>query len=346
MKTYSRKQCILCINSLLLSFSKLDFPVYSCVPFGTINDSWEIEYGYCENCYSVQIMMLADPEVLYDKNYFQPLNYTYLWIQHNIAFTKFIIDNLDTDTNNKITEVGSSSFCLGKHLIHYYKDYTVFDYSLEQATRRDDIKYIEGNCETYNFSPDTNIVMSHVFEHLYDPKKFISNCLKNCVKNIFISIPSMDDKSQFHITDQHTFLYNINDIEYIFGLYNYKMNDSIIYNTKDQQSVHIDNTRHLFSVNLLLKKIIIPKNTFISVCGMWSIITYSMIENKENIIGVIDMDKLKQNKKFGTTEIMVYPYEHLLLCADVNIIVNHPKKINIINMLKKYNHKINIILIE
>jgi hypothetical protein len=115
---------------LLNSFSKFDYPIYQCVPIGTINNSWEIEYGYCENCYSVQLMKLADPEILYDKNYFQPLNYTYLWIQHNIAFTKFIIDNLDTDTNNKITEVGSSSFCLGKHLIHYYKDYTVFDYSL------------------------------------------------------------------------------------------------------------------------------------------------------------------------------------------------------------------------
>jgi hypothetical protein len=94
-----------------------------------------------------------------------------------------------------------------------------------------------------------------------------------------------------------------------------------------------------------LKKIIIPKNTFLATCGMFSIITYSLIENKENIIGVIDMDKLKQNKWFGTTEIMVYPYEKLLLCADVNIIVNHPRKINIINMLKSINDKINIILI-
>jgi hypothetical protein len=204
--------------------------------------------------------------------------------------------------------------------------------------------------------------MSHVFEHLYDPKKFISNCLKNCVQNIFIAIPSMDDKYQFHITEQHTFLYNQNDIEYIFGLCNYKLNDSIIYNTKELSfpcfffhfvltpekyiiERHIDNTRHLFSVNLLLKKIIIPKNTFLATCGMFSIITYSLIENKENIIGVIDMDKLKQNKWFGTTEIMVYPYEKLLLCADVNIIVNHPRKINIINMLKSINDKINIILI-
>jgi hypothetical protein len=39
-------------------------------------------------------MKLLDPDILYDNNYFQPLNNTYLWIQHNISFIKFIIDNI------------------------------------------------------------------------------------------------------------------------------------------------------------------------------------------------------------------------------------------------------------
>jgi hypothetical protein len=56
-------------------------------------------------------------------------------------------------------------------LIEYYKDYTVFDYSLDQAIRRDNVNYIEGNCENFDFPQDSNIIMSHVFEHLYEPKK-------------------------------------------------------------------------------------------------------------------------------------------------------------------------------
>jgi hypothetical protein len=361
MKTITRTSCVLCADSHLFSFSKFEHPVYECVPVGIQNESWEIEFGYCENCYSVQLMRLADPEVIYDKNYFQPLNYTHLWIQHNISFTKFIIDNLNTDLDNSITEIGSSSFCLGKHLIHYYKDYTVFDYSLGQAIRRDGVKYIEGNCETYDFKPDTNIIMSHVFEHLYEPKKFINNCSRNGVKNIFISVPSMNDNNQLHIGVQHTFAYSENDIEYIFGLHNYKLSDKIVYNTKDssfpclffhftltQEPVmverEIDVFRHTFSTNLLSQKITVPENTFISTCGMWSIITYALIENKENIIGVIDYNKDKHNKWFSTTNIMVYPYEHLSSYQSSHILVIHPKKKNIVNMIKSVNDKINIIL--
>ena len=361
MKTFTRTSCVLCPNSNLFSFSKFEHPVYECVPVETKNESWEIEFGYCENCYSVQLMTLADPEVIYDKNYFQPLNYTHLWIQHNISFTKFIIDNLNTDVNNPITEIGSSSFCLGKHLIHYYKDYTVFDYSLGQAIRRDGVKYIEGNCETYDFKPDTNIIMSHVFEHLYEPKNFINNCLQNGVKNIFISVPSMNDNNQLHIGVQHTFAYSENDIEYIFGLHNYKLSDKIVYNTKDssfpclffhfeliQEPVmvqrEIDLSRHIFSTNLLSQKITVPENTFISTCGMGSIIAYALIKNKENVIGVIDYNKDKQNKWFSTTKLMIYPYEHLSSYQSSHILVIHSKKKNIINMIKKVNDKINIIL--
>lgn len=361
MKTITRTKCVLCADSQLISFSKFEQPVYECVDVGIQNDSWEIEFGYCATCYSVQLMQLADPEVIYDKNYYQPLNYTHLWIQHNISFTKFIIDNLNTDGENSITEIGSSSFCLGKHLIHYYKDYTVFDYSLGQAIRRDDVEYIEGNCEIYDFKPDTNIVMSHVFEHLYEPAKFINNCKRNGVKNIFIAVPSMKDNNQLHISNQHTFAYSENDIEYIFGLHNYRLNDEIAYDSKDTSfqclffhfvltaepivvERQIDMTRHTFSTNLLSQKIIVPENTFMSTCGMWSIITYALIENKENIIGVIDYNKDKHNKWFSTTNILVYPYEQLTLHDSSHILVIHPMKKNIVDTIKKANDKINIIL--
>jgi hypothetical protein len=68
MKTYSRKNCVLCDTSLN-SFTSFLHPVYDCVDIE--NSAWTIEYGYCPHCFSVQLMTLADPLVLYDKNYFQ-----------------------------------------------------------------------------------------------------------------------------------------------------------------------------------------------------------------------------------------------------------------------------------
>jgi hypothetical protein len=360
MKKFIRNCCVICNNKNLISFSEFEHPYYQCVSLDKTNKSWTIKYGYCEECYSVQLMNLADPEILYDKNYFQPLNNTYLWIQHNISFTKFIIDNLNTDINNSIIEIGSSSFCLGKHLINYFTDYTVFDYSIKQAIKRDDVVYIEGNCENYNFNKDSNIVMSHVFEHLYEPKLFIQNCYKNKVKNIFIAIPSMNDANQLYINDQHTFTYNQNDIEYIFGQFNYKLNNFTLWNSNDlsfnclffhfvltDNNIIIDRifdkSRNMYTLNFLTNKITIPKNTFIATCA---IITYSLIVNKEDIIGIIDIDKNKQGKKFSTTDIIVYPYEHLKnFDYNTSILIDHPKKKNIIECIKNVNQNINIILL-
>jgi len=150
-----------------------------------------MKYGYCEKCYSVQLKTLLDPNILYDKNYVQPVSSSYSWVKHNISFISFIINSVNI--NKSLIEIGSSTFVLGKHLIEYYKDYTIFDYSLEQTGKKDGVKYIERNCENYNFPENSNIIMSHVFEHLYDPQKFIENCKNNNVENIIISIPNMND---------------------------------------------------------------------------------------------------------------------------------------------------------
>jgi len=340
MKTYSRKYCVLC-DTDLCSFSSFLHPIYDCVE--DTQDTWNIEYGYCTHCFSIQLMTLADPLVLYDKNYFQPLHQTHLWIQHNLSFLAFMVKHCPPQP---ILEIGSSSFCLGKHLIHYYKDYTVFDYTIEQAIQRPDVKYIEGNCEEYNFTHDC-IVLSHVFEHLYEPKKFIQNCFRNKVKTIVLSIPSMEDKTQLHVGNQHTFLYNSQDIVYLFGLHDYKVKDFLSWNSGDssfpclfyhfvldgpQQVKQIIEPRHLYSMNFF-KPIRVPKQTYLTTCSMFTVLLYPWIENKEDIIGVVDVNPKKQCKKFSYTSLIVQPYEVLDQPGNTAL-VNHPKRKNIMSMIK------------
>jgi hypothetical protein len=361
MKEIQRTECVFCENIKLDSFKKLRHPVYECVD--TVKNAyWNMEYGYCRECYSVQLMSLADPEILYDEHYFQPLNTSYLWIHHNISFVQFIIHHLNTDINNSILEIGSSSFCLGKHLQHYYKDYTVFDYTIKNAEKRDHIKYVEGNCETYNFMDET-IVMSHVFEHLYQPKKFIENCCKNKVKNIFISVPSMEDTEQLHVANQHTFLYSEKDLEYLFGLSQYKVNGKVLYNSPDHSfpcfffhfvftdlvipiDREINTTRHKYAYDYLTRQITVPKNTFLATCGSFSLITYELIENKQDVLGAIDANKKKQGRSFGNTSLLVHPYKKLKNYGpETSILVFHPKKNNIIEQIKDTNASIQILTI-
>ena len=338
MKTFNRKNCVLCDTSLI-SFTSFLHPVYDCAD---TNDAWTIEYGYCPHCFSVQLMTLADPLVLYDKNYFQPLYQTHLWIQHNLSFIAFIAKHCPPQP---LLEIGSSSFCLGKHLIHYYPDYTVFDYSIEQAIQLPNVTYIEGNCEEYDFTQPC-IVMSHVFEHLYEPKKFIRNCLRNKVKSIILSIPYMDDR-QLHVSNQHTFLYNPQDIVYLFGLYEYKVKDFNHWNDVDesfpclfynfildgpQQVEQIIEPRHLFTIQQF-KTFRVPKNTFLTTSGMFTVLLYPWIENKDDVIGVVDVNPKKQGKKFSYTSLIVQPYEALDKTGNTAL-VNHPKRKNIISMIQ------------
>ena len=358
----ARSSCILCDNSQLTSIAKIDIPQSYCTAIGTKNVAHNIEYGYCKECYSVQLMQLLPLEILYGESHFQPLNKTQIWIHHNISLAKFIIENVDTSTTPPMVEIGSSSFCLGRHLYEFY-DYTIFDYSLETSVRREGVKYIEGNCETFDFESNTSVIMSHVFEHLYNPKKFIQNCAQRKVKNIIISVPNMMDSEQFHINVEHTFLYSDNDIEHIFGLFNYKLKDRLQFNTQDSSfpcqffsfeltsepiliERIIDATRHLFSVSLLKKRITIPAKTYIATCHAFSVLLYALIENKENVAGVIDLDTHKQNMWFSVTNLIVQPYEILrTLGADAYLIVLHPKKTNILHTAKQYNSGLSFIIL-
>lgn len=361
---YKRDFCVLCNDSKLHDIKTINIPLY--IINNLDNKSWDMKYGYCETCYSVQLKTLLDPNILYDKNYIQPFSESYNWVQHNMSFINFIINSVNI--NKPLIEVGSSSFVLGKHLIEYYKDYTVFDYSIEQADKKNEVKYIEGNCENYNFPENSNIIMSHVFEHLYDPKKFIENCKKNNVENIIISIPNMNNLSEFNVFNQHTFLYNDDDIEYIFKINNYKLMNKFFFNANDNSFPclffhfqllneinkeeiicrKIIENRHLFHYNILKSfRVRVPEKTFIATAGSMSLNTYSIIENKKNVIGVIDYNIKLQNNKYGNTNLIIQPYEYLKgYSSEYSILVFGYRKPDIINNIRKVNNDINIIKMD
>lgn len=349
----NRVNCVLC-DSTLNEITTIQNCKYLCLDNPDINNVWNMKIGSCEKCYSVQLMTLMDPNILYGPDYFQPLNNSYVWVQHNISFTNFIVKNLPF---SPIIEIGSSSFCLGKHLIHYYKDYTVFDYCVN-CEKRPDVNYLEGNCENYDFPENSNIIMSHVFEHLYEPKKFIKNCKKNKVKKILISIPKMTNNN-YYVNEQHTFLYNENDIEYIFSLYDYKLikNDSFISSDKSFESIFfyfelleinpipqiIIKNRDDYSIKFLNEKIIIPKKSCVGPGGMWLCFLLNKIVNINDIDFIVDINKKKQDKYYGNTKIMISNYDKLKNYNHITIFNSTIN--NIIETINNSNNKINICIV-
>lgn len=341
----ARELCVLCEYSHLKELG--DVEVY-----GT-------KYGFCPECFSVQLTTLLDPSVVYNENYIQPDFTSYNWIKHNISFINFIIHCVNPV--EPIVEVGASSFVIGKHLIEYYKDYTVFDYSLAQATGREGVKYIEGNCEDYSFRENSTIIMSHVFEHLYDPKKFINNCSKNKVKNILIAVPRMATSETIHVTYQHTFLYSEKDIEYIYGLNNYKLQEKQYFDVKDgsfpvmffhftfsdniiQVERNIDPLRHIYTKNIL-KKIEVPSNTVIATAGTLSTIVYDLIYNKNNVIAVVDNNKKLHSMPFLDSGHVIMPYDYLEGLENASIVVCGSRKNDIVACIQNFNKDINVIFL-
>ena len=64
--TYKRDNCVLCeINSQLIDIHTLKMPLYSVYPENVKPDTtWNMTYGYCKQCFSVQLKTLLDPNIL------------------------------------------------------------------------------------------------------------------------------------------------------------------------------------------------------------------------------------------------------------------------------------------
>ena len=76
---------------------------------------------------------------------------------------------------------------------------------------------------------------------------------------------------------------------------------------------------------------------------MVSIKLFSIIINKENIIGIIDMNSKLQGETFANTNLKIYPYDHLQNYDNNASVIVFQKKNDITECIRKINKIINII---
>jgi hypothetical protein len=231
-----------------------------------------------------------------------------------------------------------------------------------------EIKYIEGNCETFDFKGFDTIILSHVFEHLYKPLKFIENIRNTGVSTVFISIPNFDsqlkDKSLLIINSQHTFHCGSDYIIYIFSLFNYKCEISYNYNGSCISSMFkfiLDNNIgpvkfpstdiqlykdiYVDKVNNI-QKIGIPPNSYITPSGIYGQFYYNLLKNKGNVLGFLDNNKERHNKPLYGTDRLVYLPSTIDFNNVTVIVCDCPYKKEIIAGLKELSDSINIISID
>jgi hypothetical protein len=230
-----------------------------------------------------------------------------------------------------------------------------------------EIEYIQGNCETFDFVGYDNIILSHVFEHLYCPNMFIENIQKCKVSTVFISIPNFElllhEKSNILIHSQHTYYCGFDYIIYMFSLYNYKCESfykyegefkSIMFkfvleynselillpktDTMLYKQIYIDKFEHLNSIE-------IPINSYIIPSGIYGQFCYYFLKNKENIVGFLDNNEKRHNKKLYGTNKNTYSPLNIDYHNSTIILCDCPYKDEIINGLNKIANSINFIFI-
>ena len=190
------------------------------------NEIKSLNFIGCENCGCVQLKNLFSQNLIYS----QPLQ---IFDGPNIqkqrdSFCDFIINNINYEKN--LFEIGGAYGDLAKKIIQKYADngsyikYKILEYNAEHYPEINNVEYITGNCELYNYNGIKTIIMSHVFEHLYAPRIFLNKISATSIENIFISIPDMDnlmingDLNNLNIL--HTYYINSQFIIYLF-IFNY-----------------------------------------------------------------------------------------------------------------------------
>ena len=212
----TRDKCIFCNSNNVITIFENDINIpQNLTMIETQNsDSLWMPYNIqkCNICKTYQNKYLADLDILYKNSHIAPVGN--IRNTMDIRFADIIL------SNNNITgilEIGAGKGYLADILLEKkdYK-YIIVDPSYTGNTLNRIIinEYIE-NIEIEKL-PINTLVMSHIFEHFYEPKKILDKLLMNDkIEHICICHPNFD-----RYTDPESYTYNILHCEHTYYIEN------------------------------------------------------------------------------------------------------------------------------
>ena len=364
---FYRNECVIC-NHSLIQITQQDQHVLSYSPTvmpSSCADKTSFPIGYCFYCNSIQYMKLVEPSILY-KDSHNETYHTPTWSQHHSIFYHFFKDFLCTVTS--CIEIGGAQCILFDRVKNEYPllNYHILDI-IEQPLTSHTIKI--GNCEDYLFTEECAI-LSHVFEHLHNPKTFLKNIQRSSIQYVILSIPNLeyllehDNLNLIHI--EHTFYYNRSHIEYLFNEISFSCikyepfqyhssffifkrteipitpptficNDKLI-------EYYLNRERKLNTISLT-----IDNDIWIAPAGHYGYTIYLyLVKNgySNQIKAFIDNDLSKHNKYLNGTDVKIIPYSELVDKNNLTIILyagNYNKEIT--SQIHQLNKNVTIITI-
>lgn len=354
MYSQERNSCVLCESTTLLPFYNLNkFPLLNHStdkPYET-DIFYDYKYAICDRCKCVQLLTLLDPTVLYSSD--NKTKLTPLWQEHHISFGCFVSKNLCSPS---VCEIGGGS----NNLSYYFPSikYSILD-MYEPAVKDSSIQYIIGNCEEFSDYKDNAIILSHTFEHLYSPHKFLKCLQKSNVEQVFISVPNMkswlENKTTcFLIFNQHTFYFEKEDLISLFSQYGFECNMTSEFENHSLFFSFVRNNiisplpipiktiapkllEHFHGKEILANSFSTSKNIFIMPSFYLGQIAHFFLKKNISILGFLDNDTNKINKRLYGTNLNVFlPNEILKYSPETTavLIVNNPYMYEMQNQIK------------
>jgi len=341
-----RTSCVICNNTLehiyidknaSISIGSSIHPIESDVHA-------DLHYVICSFCSCVQLSTLIDVNLLYKYSHNNTFN-TPTWSLHHTEFCNFIVENTKSSS---FLEIGGHSGVLSNKIINKIpsSEYTILDLCDVNPDIKN-VSFVSGNCEDYAYTSKSTILISHVFEHLYNPNAFIERIAKARVPEIFLSIPNMEDSlekssiSFIHI--EHTFYLTVEMMHYMFSKHGYiciRMlpfkNHSFFFhfiasdlckpleiNKEKAELYKIQFTNYFQKRRELFERITVDNNFYIAPSGHFGQYIYRNLEHfKDKMLGFLDNDPSKIGKRMYGTHLLNYPMSEIQKHKEITVILH------------------------
>jgi SAM-dependent methyltransferase len=353
-----RNNCVLCESLLYdtdIIFTLDKMPVFMGVvdnPINYIYDTFII--AECKTCGLLQNKNLLDLKLVYLNNHnTQVVGNT--WKTHFEQLSQFITDN--TSKNKILLEIGDPAGKLSNKISNHFNKWITVEPNPD-TTKTDHINnlIIIKDYFTDSFTPPYDIdaiVHSHLFEHVYNPLEFLTNCF-NTLKDggqMFFSIPNLlsNLENKFlpmaTLQFEHTYFidsinvyyflrktgFEIKELKYFkdHSIFVHAVKSILIIETipyRNIASKYIENVlnhdKNILNIANLLSQY---KTTTIFIYGAHYntqyVVTKGIDEN--NFIGCLDGSTSKQGKYLYGTKLFVYSPNKITEFENVVVYASH-----------------------
>lgn len=345
-----RTNCIFCESKLDSTFFENDFNNYVAHYGVDMSDNNFVSIPYnvcvCSKCKTPQNKYLANLDEVYKVNHADSTGTT--MIELHKANLNMILKYKDNIHN--ILEIGSSVGVLADMIL----DKLDMTYNIIEPSffgNKDNKVIYDGfyeNVDDSNIDADT-LVISHVFEHFYNPREILRKVSKNKnIKNFFLVFPDLEyyiNNNVLHVLNtEHTYYVDNKFLVNILKLHgfdlveetNYKNHSVIFYfrrNEEKVENVTVDFINENYDLNTYFdrisdtvsyfnKVISSNKNTYLWPASVHTLYLMVFGLNYNDISGLLDNSPLKIGKKMYGTNKPVYSFLDKIKDKNSVILIN------------------------